>query len=171
MIKSRINISNHLLAGWTFVIYLLGSILYPIYMINRFGSEDKLFFVQTAFCLFFVFFIPHLIIHLNYYYLNRNDLFGVDNLQGKIFFEQDGVRKNYGFADIEFVEQYRSLPFAENRTRWFPWDKYNYSIISLKGGKKIIVTSLLVPKLELELDEDKKVLKKRFYCWASRIKS
>src|SRR5690606_41940961 len=66
---------------------------------------------------------------------------------------------------IDYIEHSKSIPLAENRMLWFPWDSYNYSIIRLKSGQQFILTSLLVPNMKLPFDEQKIRLRKRFYCY------
>ncbi|WP_375585539.1 hypothetical protein [Cyclobacterium xiamenense] len=132
-------------------------------MINRFGSEDILVFVQLSVVVFLVFFIPQLILHVNYFMRNKGDIFFYDPTGQKITLNHKGESLSFSFRDIELIKRFESYPLAENRMQWFPWDSYNYSVIRLKGGQKFIVTSLLVPNMDLPIDSDKIVLIKKFY--------
>ncbi|WP_456462586.1 hypothetical protein [Reichenbachiella sp.] len=166
--RKGITTRNQILAGRTVSIYTLGSLLYLAYMVHRFGNSDIEFFLNTSLVLFLVFFIPHLAIHLNYYYSNKNDSFGYDDLKREVSFERDGLVVTYELDKVESLTQFRSGPFAEKRARMFPWDKYNYSIVRFNSGEEILITSLLVPQLELDIDDARITLNKRFYCWSPK---
>ena len=78
---------------------------------------------------------------------------------------KNGDTFTFSFDDIESVERNKSIPLAEHRMLWFPWDSYNYSVITLKNGQRFVVTSLLVLNMDLPLEESKIKLRKRFYCY------
>jgi len=110
-----------------------------------------------------IFLIPQLIIHINYYMRNSGDIFFYDPAGRRITINRKGESASFSFNDIELIKRFKSYPLAENRMQWFPWDNYNYSIIRLKNGKEFIVTSLLVPYLDLPINPGKIKLEKRFY--------
>lgn len=163
MFTYKICLDHHFKNAWTILIYLVIFSVLPIYMINRFGSEDILVFVQLSVVVFLVFFIPQLILHINYFMRNKGDVFFYDPTGQKITLNHKGESVSFSFRDIELVKRFKSYPLAENRMQWFPWDSYNYSVIRLKGGQEFIVTSLLVPNMDLPIDSDKIVLIKKFY--------
>lgn len=163
MFTYKICLDHHFKNAWTILIYLVIFSVLPIYMINRFGSEDILVFVQLSVVVFLVFFIPQLILHINYFMRNKGDVFFYDPTGQKITLNHKGESVSFSFRDIELVKRFKSYPLAENRMQWFPWDSYNYSVIRLKGGQEFIVTSLLVPNMDLPIDSDKIVLNKKFY--------
>lgn len=137
--------------------------LLPFYMISRYGSVDIDVFIRISAGCFLIFFIPQLVLHLNYYFANKGDVFFYDPGNRTITIDNKGVSHTFTFDDIESIERYKSFPLAENRMQWFPWDSYNYSVIHLKGGKQFIVTSLLVPNMDLPIEAGKVRLKKVFY--------
>lgn len=132
-------------------------------MISRFGSKDALIFLQLSIVGFLLFFIPQLILHMNYYMKNKGDIFYYDPSGQSITINHKGECASFSFGDIQLLRRFKSYPLAENRMQWFPWDNYNYSIIQLKNGQEFIVTSLLVPNMDLPIDSGRVKLNKRFY--------
>ena len=163
MFTYKISFDHHFKNAWTILIYLLIFSALPIYMINRFGSDDMLVFVQLSVLVFLLFFIPQFILHINYYMRNKGDIFFYDPAGQKIIINHKGESVSFSFRDIELIKRFKSYPLSENRMQWFPWDSYNYSIIRLKGGQEFIVTSLLVPNMDLPIESEKIKLKKTFY--------
>lgn len=159
----KICFENHLKNAWTILIYLSIFLILPIYMINRFESGEILVFIQLSFLGFLLFFVPQLILHTNYYMKNKGDIFFYDPVGQRITIKRKGESVSFSFSDIELIKRFKSYPLAENRMQWFPWDNYNYSVIRLKGGQEFIVTSLLVPDLDLPIDFCKIKLRKIFY--------
>ena len=132
-------------------------------MVNRFGPEDIMVFVQLSTVVFLLFFIPQLILHINYYTKNKHDIFFYDPVGQRITINHKGESASFSFSDIQSIDRFKSYPLAENRMQWFPWDSYNYSIIRLKNGQEFIVTSLLVPNMDLPIEPEKIKVKKTFY--------
>lgn len=134
-------------------------------MVYKFGLDDLTTFIRYALSGLLLFLIPQLIIHICYYLLNRGRVLLYDEEKKEITITINGKPYKFAFDDIAQIERNKSMPFAENRSRWFPWDDYNYSVIRLKNGQQFIITSLLVPNMDLPLDESKIRLRKRFYCY------
>ncbi|SEJ41728.1 hypothetical protein SAMN05192553_103786 [Cyclobacterium xiamenense] len=132
-------------------------------MINRFGSGDTWIFILLSTALFLVFFIPQLVLHINYYMKNKGDIFFYDPVGQRITINHKGESASFSFSDIELIKRFKSYPLAEDRMQWFPWDNYNYSMVRLKNGQEFIITSLLVPNMDLPIDSDKIKIMKRFY--------
>lgn len=163
MFTYKISFKHQLKNAWAILIYLAIFSILPIYMINRFGSKDTFVFLQLSVVGFLLFFIPQLILHMNYYMKNKGDIFFYDPAGQSISINRKGESASFSFNDIELIKRYKSYPLAENRMQWFPWDSYNYSVIRLKGGQEFIVTSLLVPNMDLPIESEKIKLKKTFY--------
>lgn len=159
----KISFDHHFKNAWTILIYLSIFSVLPIYMVNRFGYKDVLVFVQLSALAFSLFFIPQLILHVNYYRRNKGYVFFYDPVGQRITISRKGESVNFLFSDIKLIKRVKSYPLAENRMQWFPWDSYNYSVIQLKGGQEFIVTSLLVPNMDLPIESEKIKLKKTFY--------
>lgn len=163
MFTYKISFEHHLKNAWMILIYLSIFSILPIYMINRFGTNDALIFIQLSILGFLLFFLPQLILHINYYMRNKRDIFFYDPVGQRITINHKGESASFSFSDIELIKQFKSYPLAEDRMQWFPWDNYNYSIVRLKNGQEFIITSLLVPNMDLPIDSDKIKLMKKFY--------
>jgi len=163
MFTYKMSLNHHFKNAWTIIIYLLIISAVPLYMVNRFGTEDFFEFVKLSVITFLLIFIPQLVLHLNYYFRNKGDIFFYDPSRQKITIEHKGQSVNFSFSEIELIKRFKSYPLAEKRLQWFPWDSYNYSVIRLKGGKEFIVTSLLVPDMDLPIESEKIMLVKTFY--------
>ncbi|WP_439481725.1 hypothetical protein [Cyclobacterium plantarum] len=100
---------------------------------------------------------------MNYYVKNKGDVFYYDPSGQRITIYHKGESVSFSFDDIQLIKRFKSYPLAENRMQWFPWDNYNYSIIRLKNGKKFIITSLLVPNMDVPIASGRIRLEKRFY--------
>jgi hypothetical protein len=95
---------------------------------------------------YLVLLIPTVWIHIEYYQLNKNDVFVINsteriissNAQGDIHFDQ--------IEKIVFVlspEMYRNSSF-----RALPVDNYGYAVIKIKDGSDLIFTTLLAYRIE-----------------------
>lgn len=164
--RYNITLEHHFKNAWGILIFLAGYSLLPYYLVYRFGSEDIIVYYIGCFVLFLLFFIPQLVVHLRYYWLDRGRIFYYipDNQRFSLCL-RDGREFKFSFDDIEQLERNKSYPLAENRMLWFPWDSYNYSVIRLKNGQQFIVTSLLVLNMDLPLEDSKIKLRKRFYSY------
>lgn len=163
MFVYKITFRNQFQNAWAILIYLLIFIVLPIYMVKEFGKDDVGLFIRLAVLLFFLFLIPQIVLHLNYYFKNRGDVLFYDLSQRKITINHNDISHTFLFEDILLVERFKSFPLAEDRMQWFPWDSYNYSVIYLKDGLKFIVTSLLVPNMNLPIESNRIKLRKMFY--------
>lgn len=163
MFVYKVTLRNQVQNAWPIVIDLLVFTVLPFYMIRRYGGSDTAIFILMAVLLFLLFFIPQLILHWNYYRKNKGDILFYDPTSRSITIDRKEVSCLFFFDDIKLVERFKSYPLAEDRIQWFPWDGYNYSVIHLKNGQKFLVTSLLVPNLDLPIESNKINLKKTFY--------
>lgn len=163
MYTYRISFEHHLKNAWAIIIYLSIFSILPFYMISRFGSKDTLIFLLLSIVGFLVFFIPQLVLHINYYMKNKGDTFYYDPSGQKVTINHKGELTSFSFGDIQLLKRFKSYPLSEDRMQWFPWDNYNYSIIRLKNGQEYTITSLLVPNMDLPIDSKRIKLEKRFY--------
>ena len=164
MYTYKISFEHQIKHLWVIVYYGLVIVCGSFFIsYSRYGFIDyaKILVISTVG--FLVFFIPQLILHMNYYMKNKGDIFYYDPLGQRVTINHKGESASFSFDDIQLLRRFKSYPFAQNRMQWFPWDNYNYSIIQLKNGQEFIVTSLLVPNMDLPIDSDKIILEKSFY--------
>jgi hypothetical protein len=113
---------------------------------------------------------PQIVVHVNYYLINKGDAFVYEPAKRRISIEHSGFIETFCFEDIARIERHMSYPLSENRMQYFPWDGYNHSYIYLKNGSIYVITSLLVPNMDLPIDGDKLQIKKSFYRIATKFK-
>ncbi|MBC9812637.1 hypothetical protein H9Y05_09155 [Crocinitomicaceae bacterium CZZ-1] len=148
------------------VFYILGLIGFPAYMIYRFGWEDSTVFIRYALIGFSVFLIPQLILHIRYYYINRGYIFYYYPQELKIKIRTTtGEETEFYFDDIKQVYYVKSFPQAENRMQWLATDSYSFARIYLKNGKQFLITSLIIPNMNLPLEKEKIRISKTFYAY------
>ncbi len=148
------------------IFYIIGAIAFPIYMVYRFGPEDTDVFIRYALIGFSIFFIPQLLLHLRYYYLNKGYVFYYYPNEWKIKIRTGkGEETEFSLDDVDKIKYFKSKPLAEDRMQWFPWDNYSYARIYLKNGKQFLITSLVVPNMNLPVEAQKIRLRKTFYAY------
>lgn len=161
-----ITIGHHFKNAKGILIFLIIFSLGPYYLIYKHGYQDVNLYYFGCLGLFLLFLVPQMAIHLRFYLLNKGrTFFYLPDQQRMSLMLKSGRTIQFSFDDIKRVERSKSIPLAENRAHWFPWDNYNYSVIYLKDGQQFVITSLLVPNMDLPLDESKIKLRKRFYCY------
>ena len=115
---------------------------------------------------FVVVFIPHSIIHLRYFFLNKGDVLTINQKSKEINFEQrHGERKSFDVNDIVKVQTVISNAKSKKGLQWYPWDDYSYSTIYLRDGSAILITSLLLPDLKWPFELPDEVIEISYYCW------
>lgn len=107
-----------------------------------------------------LFIIPLSVLHLKYYSINEGMEMIYDESERSIIIKnnKNKTANEFTLDDIKCVFHTMTLPMAEKRMHWFPWDSYNYSEIYLNNGKKHIITSLMVYKLELPVGDKYEVI-------------
>jgi len=159
----KININSHLRCGWLLILGFLIcinvsrilSFLYP----NQRHDDSLLIGV----ILFIVFVLPGIIIHVNYYLVNRGDVLEYSVQKRQIHFTHQKVTTTISLDDIIRIERSISFNRAANRSSVISWDGYHHSVIYLKNGKIFTITSLLMPDLDFPIEKEKITLKENFF--------
>ncbi|WP_295798638.1 hypothetical protein [uncultured Microbulbifer sp.] len=152
---------------WPLFIYGSVFLIIPLVFDARFGAESLRFAMSAATVAFLVVFIPHMAIHARYLVLSRGVSIGFYSGQVKI--EHGGITDLYSKNDISKVEIAISKARDSGLIQWFPWDGYSYAVITLKTGYKILITSLVVPHLEMELNFLKPEKHILTICWPPKL--
>lgn len=162
MEKFKVGLKSHLKNG---VSILLGIFIcgFFVYMLTIANYQDKESFLVIPMGIFVFGILPTIIIHINYYLVNRGDSLIFAFRNSTITIIHKGTTTTFTLNDIDHIEKNMSYNQAANRAGFIPWDDYNHTIIYLKDGQKFVVTSLLVPNLKLPLPEEKIVIKTNFY--------
>lgn len=166
-----ITLKHHFKNAWGILIFIIGFSLGPYYLKYRHGEEYDDSYNIVFFAAFLLFFIPQLIVHLRFYWMDKGrTLYYTPTQQQISLVINNDCIIDFSFDEIALIERNKSIPFAENRMLWLPWDSYNYSVIHLTNGQRFVVTSLLVTNMDLPLEESKIKLRKRFYCYPFGVK-
>lgn len=164
----KITISDHVRPLKSLVIVI---IVFSIGMYFLMIYKKGYFELNTALLVggitFLIYVFPMFILHMQYYFINRNDIFKNDKSSGKMVFQSGGKQTCFELNDIQKIIVFKSRPLAENRTPIFAWDEYNYAVIELKDGQIIKLSSLLVNELDKVVKFDNTEIKKTLYAWMS----
>lgn len=149
----------------SFILFLVVALFFHFLRPSSLSNNGIIGYLSVIGIILLIFLVLELTVYLNYLYHNKDWRFTWFVQKNEILIETGRNSYKFKLDEIELIEQIRSYPFAEKRIHWLPSDGYNYSILKLKKGQKIIITSILVPKLELPLDTKRVKLKKTFIAY------
>lgn len=156
----KINLKSHLRNGESIVLGILVCISFP-YILGYIKDADAKSFIWISIIMFVVGVLPTVIIHINYYLVNRGDICIYED--GIITIKHKGASTSFNLEDIDRIERHMSFNLAADRVGFAPWDLYNHSIIYLKDKQRFIITSLLVPNLNLPIEGERIFIKRSIY--------
>lgn len=153
---------NHLIDLIGFFILSIIPFLYFLCIehsgLAAFYAFGSLFFLQAAFTI---------VIHINYYHLNKGDELQYDSVNRVFVFKHHGDVLKYSVDNIQKVTMHKSYALHNKRTQFLAWDDYYHSVIEMASGEKIILSSLLLDgNFPLPVDDDKIVVKQSLFRWA-----
>jgi len=163
----KVNFKNHIINGWPTILAIIICLVFP-YGLSTFTHENVKSFYWIGACIFIIVALPAIIVHLNYYMVNKGDVFEFCFEKNEIVIKQNGTSTRFTLNDIDFVKRSMSFNQAAKRSAIVPWEGYNHSYIQLKNGQKFTITSLLVPDLNLPLKANKIIVKQNFYRLAKK---
>ncbi|MCL6417710.1 hypothetical protein MIB92_18770 [Aestuariirhabdus sp. Z084] len=168
MKKFHIGFGNHFIQSWHILIHATVFFLFPWYFKLQYGDESVDFAYKAALYAFLIVFIPHMILHLRYWWINHG--MAIEFKKNTISLSLRDRNFDFKYSDIEFVELVESNASANNTLQWFPWDSYSYAKLCLSSGEVVVVTSLLVPHLKIPFKLPRTKLVKATFCWPSKLK-
>jgi hypothetical protein len=145
--KYNINFKRQFENSWPITLHLF---LWPIAFFilkwyNQISDYHDLFFLFFSIALFaMVFFVFQLIIHTNYYLLNKDDIFEYDKGRNSANFTHKGAEVHFNIEDIQMTVLYISFAMYKKNMQFLPWDSYYHFKFILKDGTTITITSLMV---------------------------
>jgi hypothetical protein len=159
---SRANEWNNFKSILTYVFVFV--VLTPIMFHYRFPEKEITDVIPISILGFLLFLIPVLIVHMKYYSINDGVSMLYDDFNRDITIrnKKENLEYNFTLEDIDSISHIMTGPLSENRMHWWPWDGYNYSVIFLKDGRKFVITSLMVMRLELPVGSKYNIVKKFF---------
>jgi hypothetical protein len=132
-------------------------------MLSWLNLGESRSFLWISVLMFVLGVLPSICIHLSYYFANRSMEFLYDYESREITIIKGSESKVFKLDDIERLVRSASYNLAANRAGFLPWDMYNHSVIFLKDGQRFIITSLLVPNLNLPIDGERITVKRNFF--------
>lgn len=162
------NFRNHVINGWPTILAIIICLFFP-YGLSIYTHEKVESFFWIGGLMFVIVALPGIIIHLNYYMVNRGDIFEFCLKKNEAVIKQNGISTHFTLNDIEFIKRSISFNQAANRSTIAPWEGYNHSYVELKNGKKFTITSLLVPNLNLPVESNKLIINQNFYRLARKL--
>lgn len=124
-------------------------------------------FIPIFVIIFLLQFIPQILLHINYYRVNKDDVFSFDAVYKNKYFTHENQEKIFNLDDIKNLTLYISINMHTKQPQFLAFDNYNHGIITLKDGTRIIITSLLFGGvINLKIDEEKIEVKASHYRWA-----
>lgn len=160
----KINFKSHVKAANSMILIVLMSAFFP-YLMSILEHQDIASFIWLGILMFVVFATPCFLLHINYTIVNHGDVFKYSYQERKVTILHKGKSTTFNLDEIDSVERFMSFNLAAKRSSVLPWDEYNHSYIQLKNGERFTITSLLVPNLNLPLEEGRIVIKQNFYRW------
>lgn len=111
--------------------------------------------------------IPSLYLHFEYWAKNKGEAYEIR--RNEIILSKNGTEISYKSDDIRGMVVYLSPALYQNSNLHFlAIESYNYASITLKTGERIILTSLLHPRMDIALSQIKDVYfekRKRLFCY------
>lgn len=104
--------------------------------------------------------IPQSIIHFRFLYLNYGMVLHFKEESGQITITKRKKSITFSLNEIQLIQDCMLPPKYDKRRSVLPFDQYHSYVIYLKNGSRYIITSLMVNKLDLPIDFEKKEAKK-----------
>jgi hypothetical protein len=154
--------------AWIIIIYILLCIMGVMYFLYTKGIDN----IQIAIWVFGIGFLsqllPQVALHLNYYSVNKGDIFLYDALHQEMIFNHYGKEIRFYVSDIALVKKYVAYAVEKKTIPILVTDSYSHVIIILHDGTKIALTSLLMGEdFEIPVDKDKIKLVMYPYRWVN----
>ncbi|WP_158857329.1 hypothetical protein [Lunatibacter salilacus] len=92
-------------------------------------------------------------------------MFKYDKSTGQAIYQNGKKEIKFNVKDVVKIKVYKSWPLSRNGKPVFAWDYYNHSVIELKDGQIIKLSSLLVFELDKVVKFDNTEIKKTLFAW------
>ena len=146
--KLKINFFSHIKSIKNLIIL---SVIYLSFLFYIFGLSDIETIVYLVLPFIFIFVLPVLVIHLNYFLSSTTRMsYNIDINSLVVIDGQD--KTIYKVTDIATIYIYATPNrFKDSATRSFPFEDYHYAKIKCKNGQEITLTSLHSQNLDKQI--------------------
>ncbi len=168
MVKCKITSKTQWENGNLIFIYFLICIIAGWFFVYFKGPDTKEFIIIVLGCGFLSQLLPQLALHLNYYFVNKDDILAYDPIYKETTFTHNGIEIKFFLDDVASVIEYKSFALQKKNDPWLTFDNYNHAVITLNNGVKILVTSLLIGgEFTIPVDPGKVKVEMNIYRWAN----
>ena len=157
------NIYSHIRNGWFIIVGVFICINFQHILPLLHRTQTKENYTLMGIFVFVLFVLPAIILHVNYYFVNRGDVIEYSSQDKVVMITHRGVTTFFTMDDISHVEKSISFNEAAKRVPVVSWDKYNHSVIYLTNGNVFTITSLLVPDFDLPIENERIKIKRNIY--------
>lgn len=140
---------------WTFILPVLSptflflfSILVSFYLVFIFTENDNSLALSIYFILLLTLIVPSLILQFNYYKIDKNKVFIIDDVTNEVKIVDKDMEFTFRLNEIDRVRMINSKNYDDTYRILMPWHPHYYYIICLKNGDEFLVTRLIIQKLE-----------------------
>jgi hypothetical protein len=147
--KYKITVKNHFKGLETAIAVILLLIVSSLYLkFSSLNYSDNLGFNILIICI--PLFLPVLYLHLEYYYYNRGVELEISSYEKSLSYTNKlGIKQTYSFNDLAKIELYMAPSWHRGSNfQLMPFEQYHYARIYTKNDKEIIVTCLLVQRVQ-----------------------
>lgn len=164
----KITLKNHFKGLYFALTILVGWLFYFFYEIYKEGIGNNL--LEYSLIVLIITFLPVILIHLEYYLMNRGVTLKIDNKNQKLSYLKGKKELKISYSEIEKIELHKVKSYHLKEVRFFPTDFYHYAKIILKNNKIIYITSLLAPDFNVEMSNTIEI-RQRFiaYIWSENL--
>ena len=128
-----------------FIFFLFLLVSLKLFIIFTIENKYLAMSISVIFLLFLI--IPFLILHFNYYIIDRNKVLIIDNVTSEVRIINKEKEFTFHLDDIDRVRLINSKNYDDTYRMLMPWNTYYY-MICLKNNDEFLVTRLVVRKLE-----------------------
>lgn len=137
--KLKVRLRNHFELLWY---HLLGTLLAIIAGL-LFNDGDFILILIGWWALLT---IPVVFLHVEYYL--KNSKYEIDIDSRKIILVRNNYVREYQVGEVQKVVLVRSANIDKSRIKVSGWEPYHYARIIMNNGEEIIITSLLIYKID-----------------------
>ena len=161
----RLSLKNFLSHWWVLSIYVVFLIGVPLYFWQRLGAESVAFAVVGASIWFLLSFVPLVVLHLRYVVESTGVVLIYDTVTRKLIYRRGNDSCEFFVSEIAAIESTKTPSLRKGSLLWYPWDSSCFAVIQLRSGKKLLITSLVVPRLRWPFSFPNETVHEAIFCW------
>jgi len=129
-----------------FIFFLFLLVSLKLFIIFTIENNYLAISIGVIFLLFLI--IPSLILHFNYYIIDRNKVLIIDNVTNEVKIIDKSTEFTFRLDEVDRVRMINSKNYDDTYRMLMPWKTYYFYMICLKNDDEYLITRLTVRKLE-----------------------